>query len=112
MPPSELVDCRVMTPSTMACTLLPMGFMMSVPLWDRPPERAAPQESMNEYGLDTGQDTNRQLTRWVVLNPASLSATCLAFSKLSLSLSTVFLDRASSRLIWAMAALTSLIAAS
>jgi hypothetical protein len=67
---------------------------------------------MNENGLDTGQDTKRPLTRWVVLNPASLSATCLAFSKSRLSLATVFLDRASSRLIWAMAALTSLIAAS
>ena len=112
MPPSELVDWRVMTPSTMACTLLPIGFMMSVPLWARPPERAAPQESTNEYGLETGQDTKRPLTRWVVLNPASLSATCLAFSKVRLSSATVFLERASSRLIWFMAALTSLMAAS
>src|SRR4029453_15312901 len=112
MPPSELVDWRVMTPSTMACTLLPIGFMMSVPLWARPPERAAPQESMNEEGLDTGQDTKRPLTRWVVLNPARWSAVCLAFSKVRVSLATVALDRASSRLIWFMAALTSLMAPS
>src|SRR5918994_1364343 len=112
MPPSELVDWRLKTPSAMACTLLLWGVMMSTPLWARPPDRAAPQESMNEYGLETGQETKRPFTRWVVLNPASLSATCLAFSKFLASLSTVFLDRASSRLIWLMAALTSLMAAS
>src|SRR4029450_10722175 len=97
MPPSELVDCRLMTPSTMAWTLLHMGLRMWVPWGARPPERGAPQESMNEYGLDTGQDTNRPLTRWVVLNPASLSATCLAFSKSRLSLATLFFDSASMR---------------
>src|SRR5919112_6526521 len=112
MPPSELFEKRLMTPSTMAWTLLPRGFMMSTPLWARPPERAAPQESTNEYGLDTGQDSQRPLTRWVVLNPARWSATCLAFSKVPVSLATVALERASSLLIWAMAALTSRIAAS
>src|SRR5919206_1253256 len=105
MPPSELVVWRLTTPSTMAWTLLPRGFMMSVPLWERPPERAAPQESTNEYGLDTGQDSQRPSTRWVVLNPARWSVTCLAFSKVRDSLATVALDWASSLAIWAMAAL-------
>src|SRR5919206_4791099 len=112
MPPRELFVWRLMTPSTMAWTLLPSGFMMSVPLWERPPERGAPQESTYEYGLDTGQDSQRPLTRWVGLNPASLSATCLAFSKVRDSLATVALDWASSLAIWAMAALTSAMAAS
>src|ERR671928_1160659 len=112
MPPSELVVWRLTTPSTMACTLFPRGFMMSVPLWVRPPERGAPQESTNEYGLDTGQDSKRPLTRWVGLNPASLPAYCLAFSKVRASLATVALDWASSLAIWAMAALTSAMAAS
>src|SRR4029453_14741949 len=112
MPPRELLVWRLTTPSTMACTLLPRGFMMSVPLWDRPPERGAPQESTNEYGLDTGQDVQRPFTRWVGLNPASLSATCLAFSKGGGTFAPVTLDRASSLVIWAMAALTSLMAAS
>src|ERR687889_521110 len=112
MPPSELFEKRLMTPSTMAWTLLPRGFMMSTPLWERPPERAAPQESTNEYGLDTGQDSQRPLTRWVGLNPASLSVTCLAFSKAPDSLAAVALERVSSLAIWAMAALTSAMAAS
>src|SRR4029453_14911151 len=112
MPPSELFEKRLMTPSTMAWTLLRMGFMMSVPLWARPPERAAPQESTNEYGLETGHDVQRPLIRGVVLNPARGSATCLAFSKVLVSLATVALERASSLLIWVMAALTSRMAAS
>src|SRR5215218_4829385 len=112
MPPRELLVWRLTTPSTMACTLLPRGLMMSVPLWARPPERAAPQESTYEYGLDTGQDSQRPLTRWVALNPASLSATCLAFSKVRVSLATVALDRCSSLSMAAIADFTSLIAAS
>src|SRR4029450_10622245 len=112
MPPSELLVWRLTTPSTMAWTLLPRGFMMSTPLWARPPERAAPQESTNENGLDTGQDVQRPLIRWVVLNPARWSVTCLAFSKVRVNLATVALERASSLLIWSIAALTSRIAAS
>src|SRR5687767_14417293 len=56
MPPRELVSRRSRVPSTMAAAGVLIAANMSTPWWERPPERGAPQVSVNETGPFTGQD--------------------------------------------------------